>query len=537
MNKLSWLLLSIALVFAAGLWFLYKNQFGMFLTFSDGAKFADVARNVVTGNDYGSSFSFFNTNFSSVIDKNVFSASAIPIAMPLSIALVFRIFGISDQSVILTSGFYFLLLVASVYLLGKKIYGNLVGFLSAIAVASSIDFLNYSTSGASEVIFSFFAVISCYFIFAKRKITDLLFLLSLICLYLARPQGVIFILSLIFCWLVYRLSLKKGILIFIFIMIGLFSLDKFVLYPLSFKYPVYPIVTRGIQAVFQYSPTISVSDALRGQSPNAVAIKDVIIKTFYNIYNFYKLLPNIMSPYLAGLFLIGILIWRVSFKEDVFKLFTIIVTVGTILLAALTIPFYRYLHPIVPFIYIVAVGTLVWITEKVFSNKKVATSTSLILVLMFIVFQTLGVLVLDTRFVRTMHNVNKPPVYSILGKILRENTHKDQIIITNLDTWGTWYGERKTVWFPLEPKQLIDHSTGKIPFEAIYLTSYLVDDENYYMNNDWRQILDNPTDSSKWTCDGCQEIAKEFKLKGQYYVNNTENYQKMNAKSVLLIKR
>ena len=124
-----------------------------------------------------------------------------------------------------------------------------------------------------------------------------------------------------------------------------------------------------------------------------------------------------------------------------------------------------------------------------------------------------------------------------LSKILKENTDPNQVVITNLDTWGSWYGERKTVWYPLEPKQIIDPVTGKIPFDAIYLTSYLINDANYYMGTDWRMIFENPKDPEKWTCDGCAKIAKEFTLKGTYEVPASNDYEKQDAIGVLLIKR
>jgi len=156
--------------------------------------------------------------------------------------------------------------------------------------------------------------------------------------------------------------------------------------------------------------------------------------------------------------------------------------------------------------------------------------------LIFSVGQTLGVLVLDSRFEARTHNVGKAPVYVELSKILKENTNPNHVVITNLDTWGSWYGERKTVWFPLEPKQLINPATGEIPFDAIYLTSYLIDDDNYYMGESWRVIFENPEDPKKWTCDGCTEIAKEYTVKGVYEVSSNDNYERQDASAILLVK-
>jgi hypothetical protein len=234
----------------------------------------------------------------------------------------------------------------------------------------------------------------------------------------------------------------------------------------------------------------------------------------------------------------------------------------TLLVTAAGIPFFRYIHPVVPLVYIVGVGTLVGIINKFqipnhkqipssklqIPNSKLQTNSkqvtkrsflfigSCILVLFLAVGQTLGIFLLDSRFEARTHNVGKPHVYVELSKILKENTEPNQVIVTNLDTWGTWYGERKTVWFPLEPKQLIDKRTQTIPFDAIYLTSYKIDDPNYYMGKDWRVIFENPKDKTKWKCDGCDKIAEEYELKGVYQIEPSKNYERIEAKAILLVK-
>lgn len=536
-----------SLLFVVAYWHFSISHF---LSFSDGAKFAIVARNLVEGRGFGSDFTFYSSSLLTSNLSGLFGAGGVPYLVPFTLSVFFKVFGISDLSVILFSGTFYFLLVLTVFLLARKLYGNLAGFLSAIAVAANKDFLNYATSGASETLYTFLAAISAYLIFVENKWTNILFFISLAALYLTKPQGIVFILALLFTWLIKHFSWKKGIAVFVGLVAGLFLLDKLILYPLSFKYPVYPIVTRGIQAIFQYSPTTAVSDALRGGTTGAVGFKQVLVKSFYNLYNFYKLLPEIASPYLWGLFFIGLFVWGKNKEGNIFKILTTLLVIGSFLLAALTIPFYRYLHPVVPFVYIVAVGTLVTIFNSQFSvfnkfsilnfqfSKRILVIlASLSLILLFGVGQTLGIIFLDSRFEANTHNVGRPPVYVLLSETLKENTSPGQVVVTNLDTWGSWYGERKTVWFPLEPKQLIDPSTGKIPFDGIYLTSYLMNDQNYYMGGPWRSIFNNPEDSKKWTCDGCTEISKEFTLKGVYKISADSDYERQDATAILLIKK
>jgi hypothetical protein len=57
------------------------------------------------------------------------------------------------------------------------------------------------------------------------------------------------------------------------------------------------------------------------------------------------------------------------------------------------------------------------------------------------------------------------------------------------------------------------------------------------MGTDWRMIFENPDTPAKWTCDGCPEIAKEFKVKGVYIVPANDNYEQQDATGVLFVRK
>lgn len=527
----------------------YRNSTNQHLSFSDGAKFADIARNIVNGKGYTSSFHFFGRGLASKISENqYFKASNIPPAMPRAMALSFSLFGISDFSVFLVGGFFFFLLVIFVFLLAKELYGELVGYLSAVAIAVNPNFLDYASSGASEVLFALLAVMSAFFIVKQEKWSDVLLFISLILLYLTRPQGLLFLGVLLFMWFLTRLSLKRAIMSLLTFIVGAYFFDRKVLYPLSLRMNVYPIFTRGLQAFFQYSSSFAVSDALRGGVVRNVSLPGLASKTFYNLYNFYKLLPDIASPYIWGLFIIGIFKWGKDRVKNIFKLTGVLLVISNFLLVALTIPFYRYLHPIIPFVYVVGVATLVWIVKelvdkswgqlkkyspKFLGKKSLACLLSGFLVAFFVVGQTLGIIFLDSRFKAERINKGKPPVYVELSKILKDNTDPDELIVTNLDTWGSWYGERRTVWFPLKPSMLDYKEIGDVNFDAIYLTSYLIDDENYFMGEEWREIFNNPEDSSKWI----NAVSENYKFADEFTIESDENYEDQEARAILLVRR
>lgn len=476
----------------------------LFLTFSDGAKFALVARNLILGNGFTTDFSFWG--------NPLFGTSGIPYLLPVIMSFFFRLFGVSDFSVILFSFSFYLLLIIAVFLLSQKLFGSVVGFLSTLAVAFNPNIIDYATSGASETLFMFEIVLALYLTTYKKWSTDIFALLSLAAMYFSRPQAFIFMAGIFLYWLLVRFGFKKGLIYFFSASFVAVLVDKYVIYPLSFKIPLTPVFMRGIQSILTYSSDMAVSDGLRGAASSTLTASDVFKKVFYNLYNFYKLLPDIINPYLFILFIIGL--FR---KNSAFNISVLFMTAITFLVTALTIPFYRYLHPVVPLIYIVAINTL----YEIVKNKKIA----LVLVLIFCVGQTLGMLFLDSRFKNKMVNSDKPPIYSLMSVKLKEVTNNENIILTNLDTWGSWYGERKTVWFPLTPNHLLG-TDFKIDY--IYLTSYRMDDENYYMGQEWREIFENPKK---------QNILPDYKFVAEYEFNPEDNYQREKGRAVLLIKK
>jgi hypothetical protein len=366
-------------------------------------------------------------------------------------------------------------------------------------------------------------------------------------MYFSRPQAFIFIAGLMFLWLLLKFGLKRSLIWFLGLGVFGIAVDKYIIYPLSFKYPLTPIIMKGRQLIFTYSSNSAVSDFLRGAARPTLDLSGILTKVFYNLYNFYKALPEIASPYMWGLFVIGLFSWGKSKLQNSFKISVILVVLITFLVTAFTIPFFRYLHPVVPLVYLIATTTLVWIIKEIvnsewsiikrwplikkFKKEQIISGISCFLIVFFVAGQTLGVIFLDSRFKARRTNRNKPPVYVQLSWILRDNTNTEDLIVTNLDTWGSWYGERKTIWFPIKPDQLASKEGQENPFDVIYLTDYLMDDENYYMGDEWRQIFYNPEDPEN------EYIAENYELKEIFEINAKDVYEKQNARAVLLTRK
>lgn len=521
------------LLFTVGLlasfFFFARNRY---LPFSDAAKIAEVGRSLVEGTGFGTRFIFFN-NQPELNTVGLFSARVIPPLMPIFTAASFKLFGVSDFSVIGVSALFYLILVVSTFLLGKRLWGNLAGIISAIAVATDVSLLNYATSGATEPLFAAEVVIAALLFTLKQKWSDIAGIVVLILMFYTRAHAPFFILPLLFYFIHlktqnYRKTIK------------IFSLGLLLVILLAVVTILIPGIAFGkllseriLVSLVHNSSFAPANDVLRmGRASLAPLVLSNIVplikKLFYNLYNFHKLIPNIFSPYLFTIFIIGLFRWNIGKVEKAFKITVLITVILIAIVNALTVPLYRYLHPLLPLIYLIAGAELATILRQIFKKKLFVNLASLFLILFFVVGQTLGYIFLDSRFNARLVNKDKPPVYVTLSKILKDNTDEQQIIVTNLDTWGSWYGERRTIWFSLTPEDL---KNLIVPVDAIYLTSYLMDDESNYMGEGWRQIFNNPTAIKN------SFILGNYKLKGVYETKADETYERQEARAVLLIKK
>ncbi len=529
----------------------YFTQGNKYISFSDTAKFADVARGVALGDGYHTNFKFYTWLSLDNLRNEISDASGILPAYTIVIATFFYLFGVSDFVVILVSMLSYALVVLATYLLAVRVFDRKVGLISALVVAFDKNMLLYSISGASEPFFMFLILATFLSFLSQRSLVKYFGVVGLFLLYFTKFQSLIYIFPLIFLFFWQKYKVKNAVLNYGLLLVILLIVDKVFFRFIHDAGFIYSISSQTKSAVLNYtSASGSASAFLRGGETN-LQLVEIFKKIFYNLYNFYKLLPNILNPYVFIFFLIELFRYdKNRFLVKRFKVVSLLMVLLTFLVTAISIPFYRYIHPVIPIVYIIGSSFIVWLLTQIDLpdlylvdkslrvTKAMVSSLFLSLVIVFVsVGNTTGFILLDSRFEKRNNNIESPPVYFNLAQSMKENTNKDDIVLTNLDTWGSWYGERKTVWFPLEPKQIVNNKDNTIPFNAIYLTSYLMDDENYKMSDSWKQIFENPSNPKMWTCDGCDVIANQFYLKGIYNTKASETYEKQEAKAILLLKK
>ena len=519
----------------------------IWLQFSDAAKYADIARNIVNGKGFVSSFSFFREDLFNYTGQ-YFSGSSVPKLYPYLLSIFFRFFGVNDPSVLLLSWISFILVLIVGYLFARKLFGKLAALIFLLSLAFYINLIEFAHTGASEMFFILELLMSFYLITFKDMRIQAGGLIVSLLMYFTRPQAILFMIPVFFYFVIRNFSFKRAFQIFTILLVGFLLFDNLYFKQVNKRSVLYPIVVRGMEASMFYYPGEGTSNRLRGGSVIPLQSVEIAKKTFYNMYNFYRLIPNYMSPYLFVFFVLSLFWWNKDKVENRLKLSILLMLLVIYLTTAVTIPLLRYLIPVVPFIYLFAVERLVWIVRQIFNlqfsifkkiiifnfkitKQKLVILTSLFLILFLAVGQTLGMIFLDSRFERKTHNIGKPPVYVTLSKILKENTDPDDVIVTNLDTWGSWYGERQTVWFPLEPEMLIPPDGVEKPFDAIYLTNYLIDDENYYMGEGWKQIFADPNNIEN------EYLNNTYELVGEFNIGPSETYEKTEGRAILLVRK
>lgn len=141
----AWVLTFLILIGPAVLFFAYYKLKFVGLNTKDAFDFAQIARNLMSGKGLSTSI-IRPLAVTGPIAGNVPETIHGPI-FPISLAIAFAVLGAKDTTAALVSGFFYILTIPSVYLLGSRVFSRQVGLLAAGAVAINSVLLQYSITG------------------------------------------------------------------------------------------------------------------------------------------------------------------------------------------------------------------------------------------------------------------------------------------------------------------------------------------------------------------------------------------------------
>lgn len=507
------------------------------LLFVDSARYADLARNWVNGGGYTSSFSFTPLEPPSQWGWS----SSLPYIHTIFIALFYKIFGVGDLAVILESTFFFIAGVPLVYLIGRKLFNSRVALFSSLFYLFTPQLLNFAKDGASEPVFIFELLLISYLILRKDKVgLPLASFISALASFTKLQSAVFIPIFLLWVVLTSQNKLKEIFLYLSFPLIG-FLLIQFGVIPSIFsldRLPIFLLLQQSSLFPGDLLPRSGVAENLP-LSFFAENIRVIFSKVFYNIYNFYKIifsfegaLPRLAPPIIAITFILSALKFATNEKKDVktFRLAVFLMVLVSTILASATSPHIRYVQFTLPFIILLSVDLLDQVFEKILSNAKQAYISLLLTLTAFLIFPFIGTWIIDNRFNSVHFNTGKPYAHKQLGIKLGLLTDREDIVITNLDTWGSWYGKRRTILIPSDYKSL-EELDKKVKISRIFLTDFQRDNEDHPLSGDWGVLYDTQENITN------KYILDNFKLEKVATVSATEVYEKTDFTYKVWIKK
>lgn len=487
----------------------------LFLTFSDSAKFAQAAKNVVEGNGFNITHSFFDVkileNFQS---GQVFPAKFMP-AVSWVLSAVFKFFQANDTTIAITGIITLLLSSVLIFSIGTKLKSKLTGLMALVFFLSHYFFWDYSFNFSTEILF-----ILEMLIFARLVISNTrwkyLSLIPLPLMFFTRDQAPIFwgaiIISGLISFLFYS---KKSKAIKLMVVSGtILAFLTFAWYGLV--YPGSVLSPARLSGSINLTPESFSGAYLRGAYQPKITLQKLISKVFYNLYNFAKSPERIIQPIILFLFTIGLFIKSKDKKLKIFNLTSLTSVILFILAASATLPNARYVHPVVPLLCIGAAVSLHFLLDQVCLKLR-PLFISLLSILILI--PVLGHFTIDQRFRSETYNLDKEPVYKTISSVMAENVPQGELVLTNLDAWAAWYEGLTTMWFPVSPDVIDINVADNIPF--IVITNYKEKDGSFLLG-DWDQVVYRPENISNPFLKKHYNVLKTFEISADsVYENQT----------------
>lgn len=503
--------------------FIHQDAYNLW---SDTNIYADTARNFLKGN--GLTSNAIMPGLISYTPKTSLDnwPTFYPPLYPLVISLFFLLFGVNSYSVIFTSGFFYLLSIPILFLLAKNVFNQKVAIYASLFYIFSPFMLDYSISGMPETFLTFLIITATYFLFQEQKSAfSAVFAGIFVCLAaLTKFQGSLLLLP---CLMILFLSKFKirSFLLFFGGFFTIFFLRKFLLPKSAFDYANF--TNHQIWSYIAYDSFVAKEDLFRTLEP--VKFQDVLAnfsliirKIFNNLYLFAQKAFTLLQLPVFIFFLISLIEKeKTQSEKQKFKLFVLSTFIIFSLFHIVTYLDFRYLHPILPLIMIIAANFLVNLMDK----RTFAVNTFVKKSYLFIIFLVIPLLTfsgLGTNIINSLNYQKKPTFQLIQAEFIRSNTPIGSVIVSDFAPTITWFGERKAIFLPKSVKdlELIDNKYTKV--DAIYLYSFS-DKEKY--ENEWQRLLDEHLNLDNFY------FAKELNIRPE------DNYYHISVKSVLYLKK
>jgi 4-amino-4-deoxy-L-arabinose transferase-like glycosyltransferase len=472
------LLFLIIVLLVSGVWYTYYKISFTHLFLNDAMDYASIGRNLARGDGFISSYitPLSLVNKPEVPHPDLWRAPL----WPLVLAVFIKLLGATDQAVAIATGFFYIAGAGLIYLVGRELFGQLVGVVSAVVYIFSAQNLVNSVSGMTETISVFMILLAIYLAiapFTRSVWGDFIAGAGLGLFYLTRYNALLFVpFFIIFvCWrrnfavssgiryLTGFVSVVSPWLIRNYLLMGspLFSLQKYEPVMFTATYPGYSFYTM--------LDKINVVQFIKAHP------EQIMQKIISGWAEFYAgiLGPEFtgISPWLFTLFLLSFLLplgQMLKYKRlELRPLLAVCFAVQ--LIALLAIHFiYRLFFIFMPFYIIFGVAAMVWILIKIADYLPVRKNG---FVSVFLLILT-GVFVFSNLPVFAPLPKEEMPIIALREsvKAVTDISTRDGLILSNDGHLLAWYGDRYAAKLPYKV-DMIPEIEKLAPVKLIYLSS------------------------------------------------------------------
>ena len=483
------------------------------LTYNDAAKYAITARSLAQGE--GSATTFIYPEYLRFVqdDSQDTWHSYWPPLYPILLSGAFNIFGVGDRSVILISFICFLFLIVLLHLLAKELLGKEYSWIAVLFFVTAPEMLWYSTSGLSEPLFMCFSLGTVLAVLQKNfpmkyLAAGILYALSI----LTRPIGMIYLpFYAVLLMPVMTQEKNKALPFFqligsaagtfmivklcVFLPLGVYqNFHNQALNPFLYNTDIYPAsaVMRTMDEISFSKLHVYLPSIFGKIIPNLYTITKNLF-AFHSSMNAWNWIHTLAAPFLFFLCFIGFFLPIQDRKVNNFRaaLMLLFFIHVFFLAATITVAQLRYFHPLVPYMFILATYALLTLIKHFVSDEsKVKRYMGLAAFALIFVFQAPNI-TRDFYYKKGQATLNPQGYYKTLGGVVDQNSRPGDIVITNLQGWASWYGSRRTVFYPSYPDDLkkLSDSVGAdtmIIFEALF--------EDEISKKHWEPLVYQPQD-------------------------------------------
>lgn len=450
------LLLSILYLFLL----LYINSTYSFIGRGDYANYSNVARNLISGK--GFSVDYLAWHFIQYPSLS-HPEDMWPLLQPVWIAASFLILGVTPFAARLPNAIFLILLSVTIYIIGKKLFEERIGFWSAVLTALNTSLITYSTVWiTSDTALALFSLIIFYLGYlvileaqTQRVSLKKLFLLGLLCglAVLQKPMGALlpFIYFIFFAYYLRKnpKDLFKPAVIFILgtlLISGPFFIRNLIL----FKSLFLPI-EHYLGFLIKYFPYEKIFSIYYGNPPSIDLWLNYGLGNFLKVnFDYFRysvdtfVYKDLLIPYpILVLSLIGLT--KLKYPQKHFFAPTIVLfLIASVLMATYWHYESRYYAMLIPIFNLLAFIALF----DLFPRPNLRTRIVILIIALITLLPSAKALN------EGLKPKEKDPA-QITYEWIRDNTPKDSVIMT-LTPWElNFHSERKALLIPNEDKETI----------------------------------------------------------------------------------